>query len=182
MPLWNQDRVLAAWNFASHVHKDQTVPGTDLAYINHIGTVAMEVMGAVSSSPEGIENPDIAILCALLHDTIEDTATSFDELRELFGQDVAEGVQALSKDKALPTKEAQMADSLSRIKTCSKEVWMVKLADRITNLQPPPAYWTKEKCAAYRSEAEVILGALGGAHALLAQRLKERIEDYTRHC
>jgi len=182
MPLWNQDRLLAAWNFASLAHKDQKVPGTDLAYINHIGTVAMEVMGAVSSSPEGIETPDLAILCALLHDTIEDTGTSFDELQELFGQGVAEGVQALSKDQTLPTKDAQMADSLARIKACPKEVWMVKLADRITNLQPPPAYWTKEKCAAYRGEAEVILGALGDAHALLAQRLKEKIEDYIRYC
>ncbi|BCS97590.1 phosphohydrolase [Desulfoluna limicola] len=182
MPLWNQDRVLAAWNFASDVHKDQKVPGTDIAYINHIGTVAMEVMGAVSSAPEGIENPDLAILCALLHDTIEDTGTSFDELREGFGQEVAEGVQALSKDTVLSTKEAQMADSLARIKACPKEVWMVKLADRITNLQPPPAHWTRVKAAAYRDEATVILGALGDAHALLARRLQEKIDHYVRYC
>lgn len=182
MPLWNQDSVLAAWNFASLAHKDQTIPGTDIAYINHIGTVAMEVMGAVSSAPDGIENPDLAILCALLHDTIEDTEASFDELLERFGQDVADGVQALSKDTALPTKVAQMADSLARIKACPKEVWMVKLADRITNLQPPPAYWTKEKCAAYRDEAIAILGALGEAHALLAQRLQSKIDTYVRYC
>jgi guanosine-3',5'-bis(diphosphate) 3'-pyrophosphohydrolase len=182
MTVWNQDLVLSAWNFASKVHKDQRVPGTEIAYINHIGTVAMEVMAAISEHPSGTDNPDLAVLCALLHDTIEDTNTSFETVAELFGDEVARGVLSLSKNNTLPTKKEQMADSLARIKAQPKEVWMVKLADRITNLQPPPAHWTKEKSKAYREEAKAILETLGPANLILAQRLQDKIENYTQYC
>jgi (p)ppGpp synthase/HD superfamily hydrolase len=71
-----------------------------------------------------------------------------------------------------------MADSLRRIRLQPKAVWMVKLADRITNLQPPPAYWTKEKAARYRDEAVQIHAALKDADEALAARLMARIEAY----
>lgn len=179
---WNQDRVLAAWNFASRVHKDQRVPGTDISYINHIGSVSMEVMAAIADDPSCTDNPDLAVLCALLHDTIEDTEATFETVALRFGDAVAQGVLALSKDKTLPGKTAQMADSLARIKAQPKEVWMVKLADRITNLQPPPAHWSREKAGAYRDEASVILEALGPANITLARRLRHKIEHYGRYC
>lgn len=54
----------------------------------------------------------------------------------------------------------------------------MKLADRITNLAPPPVGWTREKCAAYRDEAAEIVAALGQASAMLAARLRARIEAY----
>jgi len=57
---------------------------------------------------------------------------------------VAIAVSSLSKNENLP-REMQMQDSLDRILQLPKEVWAVKLADRITNLQPPPAYWDAEK-------------------------------------
>ena len=79
---------------------------------------------------------DIAFQIALLHDTVEDTATTPDELTTQFGHDIAEGVVALTKNTALPKSEA-MPDSLRRIKTLRKEVWAVKLGDRISNLQAP---------------------------------------------
>ena len=178
MRAWNQERVLAAWNFASLAHRGQCVLGTDVSYINHIGSVTMEVMGAVSQAPGGAFDTDLAILCALLHDTIEDTGTTFETVASAFGTAVAQGVQALSKDKALSGRRAQMADSIARIKGQPPEVWMVKLADRITNLQPPPAHWAPEKIQAYGEEAAFILGALGAAHPGLAQRLGEKIELY----
>jgi (p)ppGpp synthase/HD superfamily hydrolase len=59
---------------------------------------------------------------------------------------------------------------------------MVKLADRITNLEEPPGYWSREKRVAYRDEARVIHQALGEAHAGLADRLQRRIEEYGRYC
>jgi GTP diphosphokinase / guanosine-3',5'-bis(diphosphate) 3'-diphosphatase len=71
-----------------------------------------------------------------------------------------------------------MADSLRRIKLQPREVWLVKLADRIVNLQPPPEHWQADKIAAYRAEARVILAALGEASPLLAARLAEKIEAY----
>lgn len=181
MTTWNPDAYQQAWNFASRMHRGQTLPGTDLPYINHIANVAMEVMTAIAVTGE-IVHPDLAVQCALLHDTIEDTGCTFADLEKHFGLSVAEGVQALSKDKHLPTKSEQMADSLRRIRQQPVEVWMVKLADRITNLQTPPAHWSKEKTAAYRQEAMVILEELGSANHSLATRLAAKIEAYLAYC
>jgi (p)ppGpp synthase/HD superfamily hydrolase len=58
----------------------------------------------------------------------------------------------------------------------------VKLADRITNLEAPPSYWTKEKRLAYREEAKQILDALGSSNAWLARRLEQRREAYLAYC
>ena len=72
MNIWNQEKYIKAWNFASIVHNGQTLPGTDLPYINHIGNVAMEAMAAIANDTR-INNPDLLVQCALLHDVIEDT-------------------------------------------------------------------------------------------------------------
>jgi len=58
------------------------------------------------------------------------------------------------------------------------EIWVVKLADRITNLAPPPSDWTREKCRAYRDEALEIVGALGAASGRLEGRIRARIVAY----
>lgn len=71
-----------------------------------------------------------------------------------------------------------MADSLRRIQAEPREVWMVKLADRISNLQPPPAHWTPAKIAAYRVEALAIADTLGAASPHLHARLRAKIADY----
>ena len=180
MNIWNQDKYIKAWNYASIVHNGQLVPGTEIPYINHVGLVAMEAMAAVAQGTD-ITAPDLLILCALLHDTIEDTDASFDEIEKEFGVDVANGVMALTKNKDLPTKEERMTDSLKRIKSEPKEVWMVKLADRITNLQPPPKHWNKTKIAKYRIEAVSILQALGEANNYLAERLRLKINEYQKY-
>jgi (p)ppGpp synthase/HD superfamily hydrolase len=58
---------------------------------------------------------------------------------------------------------------------------MVKLADRITNLAPPPSSWTREKCARYRDEAILIADALGAASPALDARLRARIASYATY-
>ncbi len=177
MTIWNQDEFQKAWNFASDAHNGQCVPGTNRPYINHIGNVAMEVMAAIAFCQD-INNPDLLVQCALLHDTIEDTKITFDEVKNTFSLDVANGVAALSKNSDLKTKADRMADSIERIKQQPDEIWMVKLADRITNLQPPPKHWTREKTSAYRNEAIVILDNLGRASPYLSVRMKEKISEY----
>ena len=170
-----QDAWGAAWAFAARAHRAQKLPGHDLPYLVHLGTVSMEILVAHQSLP--FERPVLAVQCALLHDTLEDTETQEAELASRFGPDVAAGVRALTKDASL-SKSAAMADSLRRIREQPAEVWAVKLADRIANLGPPPTSWTDERIATYRDEARVILDALGEAHALLASRLAMRIAAY----
>ena len=177
MSIWNQESYIKAWNFASVAHKGQFVPGTDIPYMNHIGLVAMEAMAAIAYSKQ-INDPDLLVLCSVLHDILEDTDTTYEEINSIFGTSVADGVQALTKDIALQSKEEQMKNSIQRIRCQPKEVWMVKLSDRITNLQPPPKHWNKNKIRKYKNEAKMILNELGESDAYLAARLKMKIEQY----
>lgn len=176
--MFDPELYVAAVAFAADRHHAQLVPGSRLPYLVHVVSVAAEVIAALSDTDL---DPDLAVQCALLHDTIEDTQTTHAEIAERFGIAVANGVQALSKDGTL-AKAEQMADSLRRIHEQPKAVWAVKLADRITNLAPPPRHWTKGKCSAYRVQAREILDALGEANAVLAKRMHDRIEAYRAYC
>lgn len=167
---------LAAWQFAAEVHNAQRVPGTDQPYLKHLGLVTMEIFSAHAFEP--IEDLRLAVMCAILHDSIEDQDVPHAELVKRFGPSVADGVQALSKTPALSKADA-MTDSLARIRAQPRSVWCVKLADRISNLHTVPAHWSPEKCANYRVEAQKILDALGVAHQGLAGRLAAKIERYT---
>jgi (p)ppGpp synthase/HD superfamily hydrolase len=170
------ERYVAALRFAAERHHTQRVPGTDYPYIVHVVSVAAETIAALVPAIDA----DLAVLCALLHDTIEDTATTHAELADRFGPAVADGVQALSKDAALPKAE-QMAHSLGRIQAEPHAVWMVKLADRITNLAPPPKTWSADKCRRYRDEAISIADALGAASPALDVRIRARIAAYAAY-
>lgn len=180
---WSQDIFVKAWDFATLAHQGQTyggpVEGQRIDYINHIGSVAMELIWALGSGREFDGN--LAIQCALLHDVIEDTDYNYDDIVSTFGPAVADGVMALTKDETLATKREQMQDSLARIKQQPKEIWMVKMADRITNLSEPPAAWRRDKKIAYREEALLIYQELHPANAALAARLNQRIDDYQRY-
>ncbi len=172
---WHQENYIKAYRFAAQAHIGQIVPGTDLPYIMHLSFVSMEVIAALEAEPE--RDGDLAVQCALLHDVLEDTNVPYRELESVFGNRVAKGVLALTKDPALEKPE-RMQDSLNRIRQQPYEVWMVKLADRITNLQPPPEDWSKEKIRSYWEEAQVIYAALSPASRFLADRLREKIEAY----
>lgn len=176
--LWNPDRYLSAWRFAAWAHLGQTAPGSPLPYLTHIGGVAMEVMSAIAASP--VDRPDLAVLCALLHDVLEDTQAAYSTLVSEFGKDVADGVSALTKNPSAGDKTRQMEDSLDRLLAQPVEVRLVKLADRIVNLGPPPAYWSREKIARYRLEARRIHERIGNAHPVLGPRLDQKIMEYRR--
>jgi (p)ppGpp synthase/HD superfamily hydrolase len=177
---FNIDLINRAWSLAVRYHDGQKYgsrePGREIEYLAHIGQVTLELMAALQWDPTA--NANLALCCAILHDTLEDTDLTQEAVQETFGPDILAGVQALTKNDALPGKSAQMMDSLNRILQNPREVAMVKMADRIVNLSPPPHYWTPEKIDAYRSEARTILEALGAANAYLAGRLAERIEQY----
>lgn len=177
--MWNQENVIKAWNFAANAHKDQKVPGVNYPYLNHLGNVTFEVMAAACA--EHPDNAELAVMCAILHDTIEDTDTTYADILDNFGRNVADGVMALTKDFTLPDKKSKMADSLARIKQQPKEVWMVKLADRITNLQTPPSVWDNDKIRRYRDEAILIYDALKDGSPLLSDRLKAKIDNYLQY-
>ena len=172
-PRWSQELFYKAFIFAAGAHNGQKVPGTELPYITHIACVSAEIQAIIT--PE--MNSKLLIQCAVLHDTIEDTDTTYDQLADLFGKDVADGVQALSKNYALQ-KPNQILDSIYRILKQPKEIWMIKMADRITNLNPPPDFWALEKKQSYLTQSLEILQAFSPANPLLAKRLQYKIETY----
>lgn len=171
------ERYVAALRFAAERHHAQRVPDSEFPYLVHVVSVAAETIAALGAGPDADIDANLAVSCALLHDTIEDTETTYAEVAARFGAAVADGVQALSKDAAL-AKPDRMPDSLRRIQTQPHAVWMVKLADRITNLTDPPRAWTPDKRRAYRDEAIAIADALGAASPALEARLRARIAAY----
>lgn len=178
--MFSQDSYLKALNYASKAHGEQKTP-KGLPYINHICSVAMEVMFACEKSGLEEEKSNLAISCALLHDTIEDTEVTYDDLYTEFSPEVADGVEALTKDKTLSSKTEQMRDSIEKLLNQPYEVQMVKLADRITNLSTPPKHWDVEKKKAYLDEAKFILSCLKNANIYLSLRLEEKIENYKKY-
>ena len=180
---WSREKYFKALKFAAEAHEDQLMPGTELPYVVHVSLVAMEIISALVE--EAVDMPNLAVQCALLHDCLEDTYIIYDEIVSRFGSYVADGVLALSKDGAIGISEdeyerdlLQLKDSLQRIKQQPKEIWMVKLADRITNLQSPPGHWKVEKIARYKEGAELIHRELSSASAFLGERLRVKIDRY----
>jgi (p)ppGpp synthase/HD superfamily hydrolase len=162
-----------------HADQNQVIPGTNLPYVVHLSNVTMEILIA-SQETKGF-NTAFAIQVALLHDILEDTETTFEELAEEFNEEIAQAVLALTKNSKL-LKGERMIDSLTQIKKLSKEVWAVKLADRITNLQVPPENWSIEKIKEYHKQALQILNALKSGNEYLEKRLSERIQNYLKYC
>ena len=174
-PTWSQDTYIKAYRFAASAHRWQLVPGTSIPYIMHLSFVSMEIIAA--SAAGEVPDADLAVQCALLHDVLEDTLVRYDRVEAAFGEPVARGVLALTVNKKLPRPD-QMPDCLGRILSQPREIWMVKLADRITNLQPPPKHWSKARVREYHREAQVIHAALKEASPFLADRLRLKISEY----
>jgi (p)ppGpp synthase/HD superfamily hydrolase len=180
MMSWDIDLIRTAWDIAARAHDGQkyggAAPEEQIEYLKHIGGVVLEIMQALRHHPDA--DAELAIACAILHDTVEDSEITTAYLFDQFGSHIAAGVAALTKNSALQNKEEAMLDSLNRIREQPPEVWMVKMADRIINLSHPPYYWDDKKMAAYRAEAQLIHDHLHSASAYLGQRLQDKINAY----
>lgn len=182
MKNWSINTLQDIWQLATELHDGQKyggpAQGQQIEYINHIGSVVFEVMAALDQTAN--MNAELALSCTILHDSLEDTGITFEEIQSKFGLAVAEGVLALTKSPAIADKDEKMQDSLARIRQQPQEIWAVKLADRICNLYAPPFYWSNEKKRAYLEEAKLIHAALKDGNVYLANRLALKIQEYQR--
>jgi len=120
--LWQHAAAFAARQHKHQIRKDGATP-----YFSHVVRVAFTVSQVFGCT-------DDAVLCmALLHDTIEDTTTDYDDIESRFGEDIAKGVAALTKNMALPEEERE-AEYDARIAKADWRVRLVKLADTYDNL------------------------------------------------
>lgn len=171
--MWNYEKVNEALFFAMKAHENQKMKyPSDVPYSAHIFGVALTALNYIQD-----ENVDqtLVLLIALLHDTLEDTAVKYDDLKEKFGTKVADGVLALTKNAKID-KEKQMEDCLNRILSLNvKEVAIVKLADRCFNTRNKVETWTKEKQQNYVSEAKLICDKIGFYSEPLKNKILENI-------
>lgn len=167
-----------AIKFAAEKHGSQKVKGSQNPYVVHLSNVAMELFVTAPRTP-GFDL-SFAVQVALLHDTIEDTSATRAELETVFGNDISEAVWALTEDKRL-LKDYRLSEKLAKVRQCSREVWAVMLADRITNLQAPPKTWSKSKITEYQYDSIQILEALEGGNEYLEKRLADKIEEYNSY-
>lgn len=174
----NQDLINEALLFAAQKHEGMKMKQPAVSYVAHLQGVCLEaVTGCLNDS--STVNIEKVIILSLLHDTLEDTDATYNEIQEKFGLEIADGVLALTKNKSLPHEES-MIDSLQRIKKQSKEVWIVKLADRLFNLKDVPQQWDAQKRESYKNQAILILEQLGEANNFLANRLQTKINLYNK--
>jgi guanosine-3',5'-bis(diphosphate) 3'-pyrophosphohydrolase len=162
--------ILDALQFAAHKHRDQRRKDLEASpYINHPIALAN-----VLWREGGVTQPDI-ISAALLHDTIEDTDTTPEELRERFGKKVTDMVLEVTDDKSLD-KATRKRLQIHHAPTLTRGAKLVKLADKICNLRDiaasPPQTWPRSRQREYFDWAKKVVDGLRGVHPKL-----ERIFD-----
>jgi guanosine-3',5'-bis(diphosphate) 3'-pyrophosphohydrolase len=158
-------RVLRALAFAAHKHRDQRRKDADASpYINHPIALANVLAN------EGHVDDDVVLCAALLHDTIEDTETTPEELREAFGDDIADIVLEVTDDKSLPKQERKRLQ-IQHARSRSRKAKLVKLADKICNVRDltskPPAGWDLSRKQEYFEWAKAVVDGLRGTSAPL---------------
>jgi len=155
-------RLLAALSFAAARHRHQRRKDVDASpYINHPIALANILCNEAQVT-------DIAVICAaLLHDTVEDTDTTADELQALFGREVRDIVMEVTDDKSLPKAERKRLQVMHAA-AISERAKLVKLADKISNLRDvadcPPPHWSLQRRQAYFDWGREVVDQLRGVH------------------
>lgn len=141
-------RLLEALDFAAERHSAQRRKGPDAApYVNHLIEVAMLV--ARVAQVEDVE----VLMAAVLHDVLEDTPTSPDEVSARFGPRVLTIVEALSDDKSLPRRRRREI-TLEGLPQREAPIKIVKLADLTSNIKLLPPNWSLEHKLEYLEWSE----------------------------
>ena len=159
------ETVLRAAAFAAAKHRMQRRKDAEASpYINHPLSLAHILAG------EGGVTDKLVLAAALLHDTVEDTNTTFDELQREFGAEVAATVAEVTDDKSLPKEERKLLQ-VTNAASKSDAAKLVKLADKISNLRDiastPPVDWSVERRQAYFSWAHQVVAGLRGVNPAL---------------
>ncbi len=166
-------KLLQAISFAAKKHVAQKRKGADeQPYINHV----LEVANLLANVGK-IEDYDV-LIAAVLHDTIEDTETTEEEITKLFGAAVADYVLEVTDDKSLPkaTRKQLQIEHAPHLSTGAKRI---KLADKISNIRDvtenPPDGWSDERRLEYINWGERVINGLRGVNENLENYFDELI-------
>lgn len=154
--------LLKALTFAAYKHKDQRRRDVDASpYINHPISLADILCNEAHIT-------DIETICgALLHDTVEDTETTAEELEQVFGKTIRDIVMDVTDDKTLP-KAARKQAQIDHAAHISDKAKLIKLADKISNLRDvlnnAPTDWSLERRQQYFDWSCKVIDQVRGSH------------------
>jgi len=166
--------ILKAAHFAAQKHRGQKRKDKDISpYINHPISVAK-----IISEIGNVEDPEV-LAAALLHDTIEDTETTVDELIDNFGERVCSLVQEVTDDKTLPKLERKQRQ-IDHAKEISGDAAIIKLGDKIANVtditNTPPTDWDSNRRLEYFEWAEKVINNCPKVNTSLEKYFKYSIQ------
>ncbi len=166
--------ILKALNFAALKHKYQRRKGDEhLPYINHPIKVAF-----IISEVGKIDDP-IIIASAILHDVIEDTETTSDEIEKEFGNNIASIVEELTDNQNFE-KQKRKKIQIKNAPFLSKEATIIRIADKIENIEDitisPPIGWSYERKEEYLEWAEKVVRACKNVNSELKDYFFEKLK------
>jgi (p)ppGpp synthase/HD superfamily hydrolase len=166
--------ILRALKFAAEKHRDQRRKGAEKApYVNHLIEVLYLLVQA--------EVSDRAVLqAAALHDTLEDTETSSQELAAAFGFETTRLVEEVTDDKSLPKQERKRLQ-IRDAPGLSPGAKQIKIADKISNIEAvlsaPPEHWSPQRQIEYLEWTEQVVNGCRGVNAKLERRYDTVLEQ-----
>lgn len=163
-----------ALSFAADKHQSQRRKGASQApYINHPIDVARRLVDA------GEINLNV-LVAAILHDTVEDTSTSFDDISTRFGVEVAALVKECTDDKSLPKAERKRLQ-VEHAPHKSKKAKCIKIADKTSNVADigvaPPKDWSQERIVEYLEWTEEVVRGLSGVNDVLESEFATAVSE-----
>lgn len=167
--------ILKAAHFAAQKHRDQRRKDKHASpYIIHPISVALAITQIGS-----VDDPEI-LAAALLHDTLEDTETTPEELEAEFGKKVCEYVLDVSDDKTLP-KDERKSRQIEHAKKISKGAALIKLGDKISNvtdvINNPPEDWDINRRKEYLNWAEKVIDNCPKVNDRMEDKFQEIIQQ-----
>jgi len=156
---------LRAAAFAARKHRLQKRKDVEASpYINH----PIEVAAILANDAE-VTDP-VTLVAAVLHDTLEDTKTTPEELATAFSPTIRDLVQELTDDKRLPKVERK-ARQIANAPHLSTRAKLIRIADKIANVRDvthhPPAHWDLARRRTYLDWTERVVAGCRGANPRL---------------
>ena len=162
--------MLRAIDFAARKHRDQRRKDEEASpYINHPISVALLI-----AEVGGITDVEV-LSAAILHDTVEDTKTTPQELEATFGSRIRKLVEEVTDNKALPKAKRKQLQ-IEHACQLSADAVLIKLGDKIWNvldvMHSPPADWNLQRRREYLDWAEAVVDNCPKVNARLEQHFR----------
>ncbi|MGB5291955.1 MAG: HD domain-containing protein [Lysobacterales bacterium] len=158
--------LIKALSFAADKHRNQRRKNVDaFPYINH-------PISLVNILCNEVHITDVNVICsALLHDTVEDTETTEEELTAHFGKEISSIVMEVTDDQSITVRQKRKQLQIDHAPHISEPAKILKLADKISNLRDlaidPPPSWSIARRREYFDWSKQVIDQLRGTHAEL---------------